>query len=418
MPIPTKPQFQKASNLRTVRSNAAGGRGMDKRLQRVDDLLDQYEKIHPKGTQESVVHLGVLYYAAEIWLKALDRKDPSVHEGRKASVNKLYGEVVQELSTQSTVPVNLLPGWLVATFGRGMTEHGVEVDLAHHSAKYMDKEEREKFRLEFRNGLAYQQKWWAQSTELVLANSVTVQPIPAHNNPTEITRGYSGYVLSQAGDFYTNKHMGGATGRRIGQFHSTYFAGEAILCAGEIKIEEGVVKAINTSSGHYQPSKRSMTLALQVLTCLGAYRPDISVKVFELDATSAERYLYMESIWKGRFGVSEDFGGHGPNVVRRPRNDHDRHLTAHKLQQSLPDRNLEAELAQAVDVIKRHWLSKRDGGHGPYGKEKCAECCKFRQHWEILMSIVKQSGGAAKATFTPRPNINQGIPGFATRHLG
>ena len=394
--ISTKAEFQKASNLMFVRDSAQGGRTSDQRILRVDALLDEYQEIAAPGTQASIVKLTVLYYALEIWLKAVDRKDTSTHADRKKSVDALYRQVVAELSLQSKVPVNLLPGWLAATFGKGMVEHGVTTDLTNASAKYMDKSERDKFRLQFRNGLVYQQQWWRGSEELVLAHSVSFQPVPDKPHaPTEITRGYSGYVLSLGGDFYTNKHQGGSKGK--GLFHSTYFSGEAILCAGEICLEEGVVKAINTSSGHYRPSKESMTMALQVLACLGAFRPEIQVKVFDKDASTAKRYLDLEA-----------------NILPLAKVDHDRHLTAHHLKGSLPDRGHEAKMSAAVEVIKIHWSTKPEG-HGYLGRDKCAECKKFELLWKQLEDLVRTCGGVKKAVFVPRPTSNQGIAGFSTR---
>ena len=55
--------------------------------------------------------------------------------------------------------------------------------------------------------------------------------------------GRRGYVLSMSRDFYMMQHI---TPKReekeTGQYHSSYFAGESVLCAGTLLISAGQVR--------------------------------------------------------------------------------------------------------------------------------------------------------------------------------
>ncbi len=47
--------------------------------------------------------------------------------------------------------------------------------------------------------------------------------------------------------------------------HSTLNAGKAVICAGSIRATNGVLEFIDTTSGHYQPTKEQLRNALQIL---------------------------------------------------------------------------------------------------------------------------------------------------------
>ena len=63
--------------------------------------------------------------------------------------------------------------------------------------------------------------------------------------------GYAAFTLNAHGELSVFPHVGLLDGKLA---HSSMNAGSPVVCAGEIKIEDGKIKAITTHSGHYRPS--------------------------------------------------------------------------------------------------------------------------------------------------------------------
>lgn len=62
--------------------------------------------------------------------------------------------------------------------------------------------------------------------------------------------GYASFTLNTNGELSLFTH----TGKAGNLTHSSMNAGAPVLCAGELKIRDGVLEAITTYSGHYEPS--------------------------------------------------------------------------------------------------------------------------------------------------------------------
>src|SRR5262245_28087078 len=59
------------------------------------------------------------------------------------------------------------------------------------------------------------------------------------------------FVMDSNGTFYASNH------HMVGDFHhSSFLAGAAVAAAGELEVENGVLKAISNRSGHYRPHRR------------------------------------------------------------------------------------------------------------------------------------------------------------------
>lgn len=64
--------------------------------------------------------------------------------------------------------------------------------------------------------------------------------------------GWAIFVVSPDGKLYAHKH-------KVGVFHhSTFLSGSAVMAAGELVVQQGVVKCITAKSGHYTPSVDNM----------------------------------------------------------------------------------------------------------------------------------------------------------------
>lgn len=85
-----------------------------------------------------------------------------------------------------------------------------------------------------------------------------------------IRDGYSGYVMSQGGDLYSGPHFAPANDKtEVARYHSSYFNGEPILCAGDVKIVDGVIVEISNRSGHYRPPPEKLSMAVEMLAVQG-----------------------------------------------------------------------------------------------------------------------------------------------------
>ncbi|HEX4109354.1 MAG TPA: hypothetical protein VHX88_14555 [Solirubrobacteraceae bacterium] len=75
--------------------------------------------------------------------------------------------------------------------------------------------------------------------------------------------GWAIYVLDAAGNMYVGAH-------RVGLFHHTSFTGgKDVAAAGEIKVENGVMRGITNKSGHYRPKEKQISRTLRQLEKAG-----------------------------------------------------------------------------------------------------------------------------------------------------
>lgn len=380
MPIPTKAEFQQATNLKAVISDK---RATDTILNHIDALLDTF---HAEASEPArAIILAKIYYATEAWLKKVERKEAGVNGRRKSDVYAFYVKVVGELSLLTEVPVNLLPNWLAGTFGKAMVAHGAELDIRDNLADYLSEIDVRKFRLSFRGGLAYQQQWWTNRTDQVIASSANViagtAPLAARQGNAGvavISAHFSGYVLSQGGDFYTGPHFAprpGPQGGNTGRYHSSYFGGEAILSAGEIRIDDGQVVEINTNSGHYQPTPTHLRMAVETLAMNGVALGALWVHGFGLARMRAPDYLQLagQNFAPMRAGAPAGWAAAATGDTPASRARIAATRSAHR--SSLARRD-------AFALFALHCKPRGNGGvHGPAGRERCPECQRVSQFW-------------------------------------
>lgn len=252
-------------------------------LCRADQSLEDYNLATPRSKEE-VEALSELYFSLDFWLKEAQRGSKQVAATRIPLVMELYSLVVGKLTTTTGLTANVLPRWLEETFGKGMVQHGYKKDFEQRSAQYFTPEQIKKYRIEFKDGVAYQQSWWLNSSTLVKADTVTANPardaagktmLPGHNF-------HQGFVLSMSRDFYMMQHYTPkGEAKETGRFHSSYFAGESVLCAGTVHIENGQFKAVTTASGHYAPGMSHLYNAVSTLAMMGVDLDEVLAWVYE-----------------------------------------------------------------------------------------------------------------------------------------
>lgn len=112
----------------------------------------------------------------------------------------------------------------------------------------MSPKEREKYRLEFRDGL-------------VLSNGIPLSTI-------HFVKGVWIWVMDEKGNFYAHPWSPNSD-----TYHSSFFAGEPVRAAGLIRVNQGIIEMINNESGHYKPSKLHLDYAVDALSAHQLFAP-------------------------------------------------------------------------------------------------------------------------------------------------
>jgi transposase len=129
---------------------------------------------------------------------------------------------------------------------------------------YLDKTERQAHKIRVINGL-------------ILNRSGAPFDTKAERSAFSVHEGHAIFVMDKYGDIYISNHE--AAGKI---HHSSFMAGRPVAAAGEIRIEQGVVKLVSPLSGHYHPTRAQLDQFIQRLR-------DLGVKAeFEIDGSLLE----------------------------------------------------------------------------------------------------------------------------------
>ncbi len=239
------------------------------------NLIGKYLEAYHKGGDawDKAAALGQLYFLTDYWVKSHENDTESM-KGR--GIWSLFLTVADKLCEMFACSVNVLPQKLEEYWGRVLTPHGHHIDTQAIPtgaksivAQYLSRKEAEVFRISFVNGRAYQQTWWVKPPlKLVVAESARVG-WTYHPSITEqmMDPGYAGFAMSMGREIYMTHHKGGF--HKDNFFHSSYLAGDTVLCTGTILIVNGTVKAIRNDSGHYQPTLEHLMNVVQALEMHG-----------------------------------------------------------------------------------------------------------------------------------------------------
>lgn len=96
--------------------------------------------------------------------------------------------------------------------------------------------------------------------------------------------GVAGFAMGLNRNIYARIHSNYDAAK--GSFyHSCYLEGNAVLCTGCITVVNGELKYINNWSGHYQPSRQQLSLAVQSLRARGVDITNVVVEYQRTDGT-------------------------------------------------------------------------------------------------------------------------------------
>ena len=97
-------------------------------------------------------------------------------------------------------------------------------------------------------------------------------------------KGYGIFVMDNEGRIFAASH-------KVGLFHhSSFLAGSSVAAAGEIKIENGVIKVVTNKSGHYKPSDPEMIQFFQELESRGVDLNSVEYRTMNLQTRQMEPY--------------------------------------------------------------------------------------------------------------------------------
>lgn len=292
--IPALEKWKKDSSV------TLASRSKDVILARIDELVDAVGRAADAGARLYLV--SDLFFTIDYWLK-IYKTNPSMERKREPAVMALYKCVVDELCTSYGCSVNVLPRELEYYFGREMGFHGAKLDLALDCASYLKRADTRKYKLWFRNGLAYQFPWWdpkaKTSSKLVRAESRRAYEPAVFQGPGRVNWG--GFAMSMGRDIYMAKHhCTKGFGQNGNFYHSSYMGGAPVMCAGTMLIENGVIRGVSTDSGHYQPSKQHVVNLLQSLKMVGVDLGRIAVQDHfgqSFVEATADAFLYHQGNW-------------------------------------------------------------------------------------------------------------------------
>jgi len=94
----------------------------------------------------------------------------------------------------------------------------------------------------------------------------------AHSPKVHKTKGVAGFCMTLNHQLFARKHHVVRTKDRTNSgifYHSSYVAGNDILCTGCIMVDRGTLIAIDNLSGHYQASTEKLVLAIRQLESQG-----------------------------------------------------------------------------------------------------------------------------------------------------
>lgn len=280
---PTLDQWKKDSSV------SLATRSDDALLTRIDTLIDEYHKA-ADAMVKATLRVD-LYFTLDYWLKAY-KTTKGMNKGREPAVYGLYKYIVDRLCEFFACQVNILPRELELHFGKRLTFHGEKRDIQQEFATYLTRAQVAKYRITFKAGRAYMYVWPGKGKELdgrektvlkegrlkvVKADSSTA------SNPGVFGKdaSWGGFAMSMGRELYMARHHCGegkaGPGENGNFYHSSYLGGDAVMCAGTMRIVDGLITDVANDSGHYQPTSDSFVALLEALRMHGVAVDQIRV---------------------------------------------------------------------------------------------------------------------------------------------
>jgi hypothetical protein len=149
------------------------------------------------------------------------------------------------------------------TFFRGVDQHARQNDTDRVQRGGLDwvddATERKRHKISFRNGRAFKWVWNTSGTKVA-----PTQRYNSKSDEPEVSQatsfGGSLYAMDTSGRLYAWRGSGSKA-----LHHSSFLAGNFVMCAGTICFVDGKLSWISGDSGHYKPTGRQLLRAMTVL---------------------------------------------------------------------------------------------------------------------------------------------------------
>jgi len=278
-------------------------RAQDTVLNGIDTLVEAYQA--KKDGSEGPYLLGELYFATDHWL-AHCKRDPQKQQGRQPAMLALFTVVAKNLASVFGGNVNTLPNDLEQFYGTRLTAHGVMKDSIAKlgSRHYMARASIEKYRLQFRGGLAYGLSNYEHRAvvKFQLASSGDAYDHIQENEKGLVGENWSHFAMGMSREIYMGPHMKYQNSRgETAYVHSSWLSGTPVQCAGSIFIDKGVVLGVRNNSGHYQPSDDHLVNVLQQLKLVGANIAKVLVYDYNgnpPEGVAGDKFLAERGSWE------------------------------------------------------------------------------------------------------------------------
>jgi len=273
----------------------------DKALLRIDRMVKSLNK--PQSSGEYAYKVGGLFFTTMYWNNN-HKINPKMDSGRRDSIMRLNLFAGNKLAQVHSCGVGQLAAKLQQMYGKSMSQHGIDTD-ADENPKYLNAAQRERFRVVFRNGLAY---WFnpdlKRDPNLVLkpwdtTNTYEADKIIQDKATGEVIRSEArsegvSYAFSMSNELYAMQIRGSG----LLDYHSSFMAGMPVQCAGVIAMTQGVITRIRNDSGHYKPNDQSLAQVLRHFKTIGVDITKITVEE-EVKGGSArgDQFLQANGNW-------------------------------------------------------------------------------------------------------------------------
>ena len=297
--IPTPGQFQHDSSV------TFAFRKDDTILTHIDWILERYQSRVRLGNEPvAPAILSHLFMTCNFWIKSYHEGNQRMKKERYPAVLALFEAAVNRLCELLQCHRGNLPYILEEIYGRDMHAHGFQVDYDSQRAHYMDKDERQVYRMRFKGGLAYQYPWWSSSAPMRLVPAESSHAYTAirrkgeNGNAEDASQDFGCFVMTLERELYMAKPLVGDAGSQEGMFHSSLTAGGVVTMAGSMLIRNGKILAIRSDSGHYKPTRMNLGLLLQALAMYGVNLKQITLYDFDgANIGMAHDFLKSKMTW-------------------------------------------------------------------------------------------------------------------------
>ncbi len=236
------------------------------------DLLKKFEANKKSGNHE--YHIIQLYLTTKYWLSKVGKKPKT---GPKNPQEKFTaGQKTVELIQALNVIIHSKLSTYLKESNIDNADNNIDVDallfesfqVNSHMAKEDDfeskdviclssDEDRRRYKIKFRNGMAY------RCNSLDGGNEVYILYDTKTSGESECSDEWVHFALDKRGRLY----VGFRKDKTF--FHSSFLAGDPVICAGKLRIVNGQITGISDESGHYQPTALNIANALYLLMARG-----------------------------------------------------------------------------------------------------------------------------------------------------